>query len=701
MAASSSQAKPMPECRYGLLCQRKNTEHWLNFSHSSSVHFQADESKVQPESSCVCSEEKHLLNDDTVHPHFTVPGTGNSSRVLLMLVGLPGSGKSTFCNKLVQSNPSKWRRICQDTISNGKRGTKEQCLKAAEKALHQGVSVMIDRCNLTKDQRHGFVQLSRRVHAQAHALVLDLPVKTCIERAIQRTGHEGGLEGKSAPVAVQRMAQHKEKPLELEGFSFIVSCCTQEEVERAFKMYHNFNKMGSQADSRESNEKSISTVENQAKEQGINSNFGEYIDEGIRTLAFPSISTSDFQFDHERAADIIVEVAEDFLHKFRRLCLRLVLVDLKENSDMLVRVRQKARGHGLRSEEFMAIAGDITKLRSSCRLQCSFIANATNWRLKPGGGGVNAAIFKAAGEGLEIETKKRAKTLNPGSALVVPLPSTSPMYATEGVTHVIHVLGPNMNPERPNCLQGDYVEGSKLLRDAYSCMFRAFASHVESLSNKPMSKISVFDKRESPPNAFTVLMQSSKRKLGTADSDQKGKNSRWGTGQEEAEASMKYTLPMETANGSKFQDCNIPRSDGVLLPQNKPVIGMDQAQGCSFSSSSEPSKLKHWEPWADALRTMVLHPEQHKDTILQVTNEAIVISDKFPKGKKHFLVVSRLDGLDNIGELRHTHLSLLHDIHSLGMSFVQSSLQQDDSLVFRMGYHSHPLLSSTLYGCTG
>ena len=82
-------------------------------------------------------------------------------------------------------------------------------------------------------------------------------------------------------------------------------------------------------------------------------------------------------------------------------------------------------------------------------------------RLKPGGGGVNAAIFEAAGNELEIETKKLAKTLNPGSALVVPLPLTSPLYIREGVTHVIHVLGPNMNPQRPNCLHGDYNEGCR------------------------------------------------------------------------------------------------------------------------------------------------------------------------------------------------------------------------------------------------
>ncbi|MCO5551935.1 hypothetical protein L7F22_005442 [Adiantum nelumboides] len=690
MASSSSQVKPRPDCKYGLLCQRKNKEHWLNYSHPTSVHFQDHESKVLCESSPRCPEEQQLMNDDIVDSQVLV--TGNSSKVIVMLVGLPGSGKSTFCSKLVQSNPSKWRRICQDTISNGKRGSKVQCLKAAEKALHQGFDVMIDRCNLRKEQRQDFLLLSRRLRAQAHALVLDLPVKTCIDRVVHRTGHEGGLEGKTAPAAVQQMAKQKEQPTELEGFSSIVVCRTVEDVERAFNMYRNFHEMGSQGYSGNSHEKIVSRVENIVKEQDTEMNLDECMDEGFRTLAFPSISTSDFQFDHERAADIIVEVAEDFLLKFKQFHLRLLFVDLKEDSDMLVRVRQKARVHGLKSEEFMAIAGDITKLHSSCKLNCSFIANATNWRLKRGGGGVNAAIFKAAGEGLEIETKKRAKTLNPGSALVIPLPLTSPLHATEGVTHVIHVLGPNMNPQRPNCLQGDYVEGSKLLRDAYTCMFRAWASQVESLSSKLISQGVRSDKKEGPRDAFTVLMQSAKRKLGTVDSDRIAKYFFQGTGQEETEASMKHTLPMENISEFKFQDFNPPTNVDLFFTQNKPAVHADGAQGCGSSLSSDLSKSKHWEPWAETLRNMALHPEHHKDTILQVTDQAIVINDKFPKGRKHFLVVSRLDNLDGIEDLRCSHLSLLHDMHSLGMTFVQSSFQQDDSFVFRMGYHSVCLL---------
>ena len=66
--------------------------------------------------------------------------------VVLILVGLQGSGKSTFCQGLQQRSQLRWSRINQDSIAGpGKRGTREQCLEAARHALQGGSSVAIDR----------------------------------------------------------------------------------------------------------------------------------------------------------------------------------------------------------------------------------------------------------------------------------------------------------------------------------------------------------------------------------------------------------------------------------------------------------------------------------------------------------------------------------------------------------------------------
>lgn len=70
--------------------------------------------------------------------------------VMLVLVGIPGSGKSTFAQSLVQrskapDSPMRWVAVNQDTIGKGKRGTREQCINAASAALIAGASVIVDR----------------------------------------------------------------------------------------------------------------------------------------------------------------------------------------------------------------------------------------------------------------------------------------------------------------------------------------------------------------------------------------------------------------------------------------------------------------------------------------------------------------------------------------------------------------------------
>lgn len=168
-------------------------------------------------------------------------------------------------------------------------------------------------------------------------------------------------------------------------------------------------------------------------------------------------------------------------------------------------------------------------------------------RLKPGGGGVNAAIFEAAGFELEFATKEVAKTLQPGDAVAVALPATSPLRRIEGVTHVIHVLGPNMNPLRPSSLAGDYTQGCRILRNAYCKLFTAFSTMALKENNslnalhKPLVEQQVGGEsagadvrgppetknslKAAPKNAFTFLMQSAKRK-GPGDMDRHQKRDR-------------------------------------------------------------------------------------------------------------------------------------------------------------------------------
>jgi len=78
----------------------------------------------------------------------------NSKKILLVLVGLPGSGKSYFASKL---SKEKWGiRVCQDVLKS-----KEKCKIAVQEAFLEGKSVVIDRTNVTLGQRRTWLDIAK------------------------------------------------------------------------------------------------------------------------------------------------------------------------------------------------------------------------------------------------------------------------------------------------------------------------------------------------------------------------------------------------------------------------------------------------------------------------------------------------------------------------------------------------------------
>jgi len=84
-------------------------------------------------------------------------------KYLIVLVGIPGSGKSSLCSQLKENLQDiiPIVRVNQDSINNKKKGTREMCVRACESALGgQGEKVvLIDRTNLNGEQRAVFVEI--------------------------------------------------------------------------------------------------------------------------------------------------------------------------------------------------------------------------------------------------------------------------------------------------------------------------------------------------------------------------------------------------------------------------------------------------------------------------------------------------------------------------------------------------------------
>lgn len=90
---------------------------------------------------------------------------------LLVLVGLPGAGKTTYANNLVNGNMN-WKRVCRDDLRfmfNNKYYTpdskQEEFITSVEKylvskALTCGYNVVVDATNLSKNNRVNFKEIA-------------------------------------------------------------------------------------------------------------------------------------------------------------------------------------------------------------------------------------------------------------------------------------------------------------------------------------------------------------------------------------------------------------------------------------------------------------------------------------------------------------------------------------------------------------
>ena len=79
----------------------------------------------------------------------TEGGNDEPKPVMLLLIGVQGSGKSTFSLELQRGGAARWTRINQDSIRPSGKGTRNDCERAARDSLANGSNCIIDRMNLT------------------------------------------------------------------------------------------------------------------------------------------------------------------------------------------------------------------------------------------------------------------------------------------------------------------------------------------------------------------------------------------------------------------------------------------------------------------------------------------------------------------------------------------------------------------------
>ncbi len=102
----------------------------------------------------------------------------------IMLMGLPGSGKSTFANRLAASDPDKNAIVNQDRLG------KKKCIELACKASRKN-RIILDRCNPREAERREWHNIVGSPSKKDCTLVyFAANDDTCVERVKNRTNHE-------------------------------------------------------------------------------------------------------------------------------------------------------------------------------------------------------------------------------------------------------------------------------------------------------------------------------------------------------------------------------------------------------------------------------------------------------------------------------------------------------------------------------
>lgn len=140
--------------------------------------------------------------------------------IVTILVGCPGSTKSTYSKKIADLNGAMI--INQDLM-----GSRKNCLRTMENLLKLNLDIIVDRTNINRKQRSYFIELAKKYKAnEINCVVFKSSSEECIKRIQARKNHptitEDFTVDKISDI-VLKFVHSYEEPENHEGFNSITT----------------------------------------------------------------------------------------------------------------------------------------------------------------------------------------------------------------------------------------------------------------------------------------------------------------------------------------------------------------------------------------------------------------------------------------------------------------------------------------------